>query len=175
MLKFGVMRANNMAKIGLYAGSFDPVTNGHLDIIKRANQLFDKMYIALMTNTSKSYTFDFTEKSELLNAALKPLNLNNVEVVTAKGQLLAQVADKLGADYLIRGLRTESDFNYEAAMGRINKHQNKNLDTVYMISSPQYMDVSSSMIKEVAHYGGNISGFVPKNVELALKDKLGVN
>ncbi|AXX64619.1 MAG: pantetheine-phosphate adenylyltransferase [Lactobacillus sp.] len=162
-----------MAKIGVYAGSFDPVTNGHLDIIQRASKLFDQLYVVIMNNTSKKYTFTFAEKQELLKKSLLPLNCSNVEVKTAANQLVAQVAHELGAQFLVRGLRTAADLNYEISMQQINHLQNNKLETMYLVSQPQYMYVASSMIKEVASYGGRVTDWVPEPVALALHQKLG--
>ncbi|UQS83758.1 pantetheine-phosphate adenylyltransferase [Bombilactobacillus thymidiniphilus] len=162
-----------MKKVGIYAGSFDPVTNGHLDIIERASHLFDQLYVVVMLNTSKNYTFNFTEKVQLLKTAVASLPVDNVLVESAQEKLVAQVAQELQAHWLVRGIRTAADFNYEISMQQINKLQKPDLETIYLVSSPQYMYLSSSMVKEVAQLNGKIDQLVPNNVAQALLAKLG--
>ncbi|MBA1434322.1 pantetheine-phosphate adenylyltransferase [Bombilactobacillus bombi] len=160
-------------KIGIYAGSFDPVTNGHLDIIQRSSKLFDRLYVVIMNNTSKHYLFTFREKQELLNNALQQLACQNVQVKVADNQLVADVAQSLNAQWLVRGLRSAADLNYEISMQQINRQQNQHLEIVYLVSQPQYMYVASSMIKEVVKYGGQVTDWVPEVVQSALRQKLG--
>ncbi|UQS82739.1 pantetheine-phosphate adenylyltransferase [Bombilactobacillus folatiphilus] len=161
-----------MRKIGLYAGSFDPITNGHLDIIKRASRLFDVLYVVIMNNTRKQYTFSFEQKQQLASKAIQTLRQDNIQVLARPEQLVAQVAQQLSARWLVRGVRTAEDLNYEIGMQQINQLQSSDLETVYLVAKPQYMYVSSSMVKEVVTYGGQVKGLVPLEVEQALVDKL---
>lgn len=160
-------------KIGIYAGSFDPITNGHLDIIQRSSKLFDQLYVVIMNNTSKSYLFTFAEKKALILASLKTLSCDNIQVKVVADKLVAEVAKELGAHFLVRGIRTISDWNYEISMQQINNLQDSNLETIYLTSKPEYMFIASSMIKEVTKYGGQITKLVPKPVSVALHQKLG--
>ncbi|KJY48595.1 Phosphopantetheine adenylyltransferase [Bombilactobacillus mellis] len=162
-------------KIGIYAGSFDPITNGHLDIIQRASNLFDQLYVVLMNNTSKNYLFTFAEKKELVEASLQTLTCDNIQVKVAADKLVAEVAKELGAHFLVRGIRTTADWNYEISMQQINSLQASDLETVYLTAKPEYMFIASSMIKEVAKYGGQITDLVPQPVAVALHQKLGKN
>lgn len=158
-----------MSKIALYPGSFDPISNGHIDIIKRASTLFDQVVIAVATNTSKKSLFTAEEKVRLIqeNVVLLP----NVEVVKHSGGLTVDLADELNATILLRGLRSVKDFEYEADIAAMNKTQNKRVETVFLASEEQYRFVSSSLVKEVAMFGGDISGLVPDNVNKAMKKK----
>ena len=158
-----------MSKIALYPGSFDPISNGHIDIIKRAATLFDRVIIAVATNTSKKALFTEDEKIQLIleNVA----SLSNVEVVKHSGGLTVDLADELNADILLRGLRSVKDFEYEADIAAMNKTQNSRVETVFLASDERYRFVSSSLVKEVAMFGGDISGLVPDNVNVAMKKK----
>ncbi|MFL2104250.1 pantetheine-phosphate adenylyltransferase [Desemzia sp. FAM 23991] len=158
-----------MSKIALYPGSFDPISNGHIDIIKRAATLFDRVIIAVATNTSKKALFTEDEKIQLIleNVA----SLSNVEVVKHSGGLTVDLADELNVDILLRGLRSVKDFEYEADIAAMNKTQNSRVETVFLVSNERYRFVSSSLVKEVAMFGGDISGLVPDNVNVAMKKK----
>lgn len=157
-------------KIGLYAGSFDPITNGHLDIIRRSAKLFDKLYVAPMTNTSKNYLFTYDEKKQFIEAEIK--DLTNVEVIDSKGKLSTKLAQKLGAGFLVRSMRNPDDFGYESGVASINKVMDKNIETIFLLANGRYATISSSMMKEVAKFGGDISEFVPPAVAQALIKKL---
>jgi len=157
-------------KIGLYAGSFDPITNGHLDIIRRAAKLFDKLYVAPMTNTSKKYLFSYDEKRHFIEAEIS--DLSNVEVVNGTDELATKLAQKLGAGFMIRSMRNPDDFGYESGVASINKVLDKNIETVFLLANDRYATISSSMMKEVAKFGGDISEFVPSAVANALIEKL---
>ncbi|NVY95712.1 pantetheine-phosphate adenylyltransferase [Lactobacillus sp. DCY120] len=160
-----------MTKVGLFAGSFDPVTLGHIDLIQRASRLFDHLYVVIMTNSSKNYLFSFVEKENLLQQALAAVDCPNVTVLTAANQLVVTVAQKVQAQFLVRGLRGSADLDYELAMQEINHLQDRQLETVYLVARPQYAHISSSMVKEVAHYGGQVAGLVPPVVATALAQK----
>lgn len=158
-----------MSKVALYPGSFDPISNGHIDIVKRAARLFDRVVIAVATNTSKKTLFTTDEKVQLIkeNVAF----LTNVEVVKHSGGLTVDLADELNATILLRGLRSVKDFEYEADIAAMNKTQNNQVETVFLTADETYRFVSSSLIKEVAMFGGDISGLVPDNVNKAMKKK----
>ncbi len=157
-------------KVGLYAGSFDPITNGHLDIIRRSSKLFDKLYVAPMTNTSKKYLFSYEEKKSFIEAEIN--DLKNVTVVDGKGELSTKLAQQLGAGFMVRSMRNPDDFGYESGVASINKVLNKNIETIFLLANDRYATISSSMMKEVAKFGGDISEFVPPEVASALIDKL---
>ncbi|GEO57369.1 pantetheine-phosphate adenylyltransferase [Companilactobacillus bobalius] len=157
-------------RIGLYAGSFDPITNGHLDIIRRASKLFDKLYVAPMTNTSKKYLFSYQEKKSFIEAEIK--DLSNVSVVDGKSELSTNLARQLGAGFMVRSMRNPDDFGYESGVASINKVLDKNIETIFLLANDQYATISSSMMKEVAKFGGDISEFVPQAVALELIKKL---
>jgi len=157
-------------KVGLYAGSFDPITNGHLDIIRRSSKLFDKLYVAPMTNTSKKYLFSYEEKKSFIEAEIN--DLKNVTVVDGKGELSTKLAQQLGAGFMVRSMRNPDDFGYESGVASINKVLNKNIETIFLLANVRYATISSSMMKEVAKFGGDISEFVPPEVASALIDKL---
>lgn len=155
-------------KIGVYPGTFDPVTNGHLDIIKRSSHLFDKLYILVANNINKNTLFSTEERINLLKEVVK--EFDNIEVVTSP-LLTVEFAKSVDANVMIRGLRMVSDFEYELQMATLNKHLDENIETVFIMSSHEYSFLSSSSVKEIAKFGGNISPFVSKNVEVALRNK----
>ena len=156
-------------KIGVYPGTFDPITNGHLDIIKRAHQLFDKLYIVLPVNMSKSALFTTEERVELIKEVLK--DLNDIEVVSTD-KLTVDFASSVNATAMVRGLRMVSDFDYELQLATINKKLNSQIETVFIMSSHEYSFLSSSAVKEIAKFGGDVSSFVPEVVNTALKNKI---
>lgn len=157
-------------RIGLYAGSFDPITNGHVDIIRRAAKLFDKLIIATMTNTSKNYLFTYEEKKQFIEEEIK--DLDNVEVVNGEDALTINVAQKYGAKFLVRSMRNADDFGYESGVSSINKALDDDVETVFLVSDSQYSTISSSMIKEVAKFHGDVSKFVSKHVAEQLSQRL---
>lgn len=158
------------ANIGLFPGSFDPFTNGHLATVKRALSIFDKVIIAVVTNTRKNALFTTQEKVDLIETAVA--DLSNVEVIAAPQKLTVDLAVSLHASALIRGLRNANDFEYEAGIAQMNKAQNPDIETVFFVADQRYTFISSSMIKEVAAFNGDISALVPANVEEALKYKI---
>lgn len=155
-------------KIGVYPGTFDPITNGHLDIIKRAHQLFDKLYIVVPVNMGKSALFTTEERVELIKEVLK--DLNDIEVVSTD-KLTVDFASSVNATAMVRGLRMVSDFDYELQLATINKKLNSQIETVFIMSSHEYSFLSSSAVKEIAKFGGDVSSFVPEVVNVALKNK----
>ncbi len=160
-----------MTKIAVYPGSFDPFTNGHLDIVQRASGLFDQVVVAAMTNTSKQPLFSSTEKLALIQEATSALP--NVRVVALPHELTVRFARRLDAQYLVRGLRSGNDFNYEADIATLNAQLDPEIETVFLLADPRYRNLSSSMVKEVAGFGADISDLVPMNVAAALAAKFG--
>ena len=156
-------------KAAIYPGSFDPVTNGHLDIVDRAAKLFDKLYVAVLINVDKHTLFSVEERVALLKATTA--QYPNVEVVSFGG-LLAQYAKDKGINVIVKGLRALSDFEYEFQMALTNKSLNPDLETVFLITSAENMYLSSSMVRQVAGFGGEVTKFVPDCVSKALNDKL---
>ena len=155
--------------IVIYPGSFDPVTNGHLDIIDRCSRKFDKVIVSILNNTSKKTLFSVEERTELLKKVLK--DYKNVEVDTFSG-LLIDYAKEKGVTTMIRGLRAVSDFEYEMQMSLVNRKLYNEIETLFMVSSSEYAFLSSSIVKEIAMFDGDVSCLVPKVVQKALKEKL---
>lgn len=147
--------------IAVYPGSFDPCTNGHLDIIDRSAQLFDKVIVAVLTNSSKTPVFTVSERIELLKTATA--DYSNVEVCSFSG-LLVDFLRKIDAKVVIKGIRAVSDFEYEFQMALTNKALYPELETLFMPSSQEYMFLSSSVVREVAKYGGSLTGLVPEEL-----------
>lgn len=154
----------------LYPGSFDPVTNGHLDVAIRASRIFDRVVIAVANNAEKSPLFTPEERIDLLRKVCISERLKNVEVAYFDG-LLAHSLTKFGASAVIRGLRAVSDFEYEFQMALMNRGLNPECETLFMMPSPEYSFVSSRLIKEIARCGGNISPFVPPLVAQRIQQK----
>ena len=155
-------------KTALFPGSFDPVTNGHLDVIKRACLLFDKIIVTVAINADKNALFDIEERKELLRAVCK--DLPTVEIASFEG-LLIDAMKTFKTDAVIRGLRAISDFEYEFQMAMMNRTLSKDCETVFLMPDPEYSFLSSRMIKEIAMFNGDISHFVPAVVAEALKGK----
>lgn len=155
-------------RIGIYPGTFDPVTNGHLDIIKRGSKLFDKLYVLVPTNINKNSLFSTEERVELLKEVTK--EIGNVEI-EATSMLTVDFAKSVNATAMLRGLRMVSDFDYELQLATINRHLNEEVETVFIMSSHEYSFLSSSSVKEMAKFGGDVSHFVPNAVKEALDKK----
>ena len=149
-------------KIAIYPGSFDPVTLGHLDIIERASELFDKLIVVVMHNVSKFPIFTAEERMHLLRCVTD--HLPDVEIDGYSG-LLADYAGKRGACTIVKGLRAMSDFENEFSMALANRKLNPDVDTAFLMTSAEYMYLSSSMVKDIALHGGSIAGFVPPKIE----------
>lgn len=150
-------------------GSFDPVTNGHLDVIERAAALFDDVVVAVLVNASKTSLFDVDERTGMLGDALA--NLPNVRIETFSG-LLVDFARKHDIAAVVKGLRAAADFEYERQMAQMNQHLT-GLETLFVATNPDYSYLSSSLVKEVASYGGDVTGLVPEAVTHRLHDRLG--
>ncbi|HET7522373.1 MAG TPA: pantetheine-phosphate adenylyltransferase [Bacillales bacterium] len=157
-----------MERIAVCPGSFDPVTNGHLDIINRGAKVFERVYIAVLNNRNKDPLFTIEERVELLEKATG--NLPNVAVESFHG-LLVEYAKSKNAGVILRGLRAVSDFEYEMQSTSINKKLNDEIDTFFMMTNNQYSFLSSSIVKEIAKYGAPVGDLVPKSVEEALRKK----
>lgn len=153
----------------LYTGSFDPITLGHLDLIKRCSEKFEHVVVTIFKNNSKEHFFSAEERVSLVREAVK--DLKNVTVDTTEDMAI-NYAKKHNIDLIVRGLRAVSDYEYELKIASINKHLYPELETLFMIASPNYSFISSSIVKEVAMYRGDISDLVPKNVLTAIEDKL---
>lgn len=156
-------------KIAVFPGSFDPLTLGHLDLIKRGSALFDQLAVAVMTNTSKEPLFTVDERVAQIKEAVS--GLDNVSVITTSG-LTVDLMNRIGADYLMRGLRNTTDFQYERDIAAMNNFLDDQCETIFFLARPQYQHLSSSMLKEVTSAGGDISAYLPKNINEALKQRL---
>ncbi len=157
-------------RIAICPGSYDPVTNGHVNIIERSCQLFDKVIVVVLVNPDKKTVFSREERVELLKIALK--DMPKVEVDTCEC-LVAEYARARGACALVKGLRAVSDFEYEFQMALINKQLNGELETVFITTDLNHMFLSSSAVRELARYGSSLSGFVPEEIEPILHRRLG--
>ena len=162
---------DRVMKTVLYPGSFDPVTNGHLDVARRASRIFDKVLIAVAENSEKSPLFSTDERMELLRLACS--DIRNIEIVAFQG-LLVNAVDQYRVCAVIRGIRAVSDFEYEFQMALMNRELNAQCETLFMMPSPEYSYVSSRLIKEIAQCRGDISMFVPHPVAKAVYRKFGV-
>lgn len=156
-------------KIAIFPGTFDPLTLGHIDLIKRGRALFDQLAVAVMTNTSKTPLFSVEERVEQIKEATA--GMDNVSVITAQG-LTVKLMNKIGADYLMRGLRNTTDFQYERDIATMNKFLDKDVETVFFLADPKYQHLSSSLLKEVAMSGGDISAYLPGQISTALDQRL---
>lgn len=147
---------------GLYAGSFDPLTKGHLDIIERAADLVNTLYVGLFVNSQKQGLFTMEERIQILQESLR--DLPNVRIILAEDQLLADVARELEVVVLFRGLRNPEDFAYEANMDYFNRQLTEGLETLYLMAQPALAPINSSRIRELIHFKGDISDYVPTPV-----------
>jgi pantetheine-phosphate adenylyltransferase len=152
----------------VYPGSFDPPTNGHLDIITRASNLFPNVIVAVAENANKRHTFKLQERASLLHKSTT--NLKNIEILSFSG-LLADYLENIDSFVVIRGLRALSDFEYEFQMALMNRKLNKKIETIFLMPDQSYTFLSSSMVKEIAMLGGSTQDFVPKCVDLELKKR----
>lgn len=154
--------------IAIYPGSFDPITNGHLDIIDRGSKIYDKLIVAVLVNVDKKCLFSIDERVELIKRVTK--DLDNVEVLSFEG-LLVDFAKLHNSKVILKGLRTMSDFEYEFQMALMNSKLNPDIETVFMMTSSAYSYVSSSSVKQVAKFGGSINGLVPEELIEEVMDK----
>ncbi len=152
----------------LYAGSFDPVTYGHLDIMKRATHINDELIVAVLRNNNKKALFSFEERIAMLEIAAK--NIEGITIMSFDG-LLMKFAEEVGASALVRGLRTVSDFDYEFRMAALNKKLNKDIETIFIMADTQYSYISSSSVKEIGLLGGDVSTMVPECINDVIQKK----
>lgn len=157
-------------RTAIYPGSFDPLTNGHLDVIQRASSLFDRVIVALAQNESKTPLFTLPERCEMVRAAIA--HLPNTEADIFDG-LLVDYAVRRQASVIVRGLRAVSDFEFEFQLALMNRKLNDNVETIFMMPRDTYTFLSSRLVKEIARLGGDVSPFVPGNIEQSLLAKLG--
>ena len=157
-------------RIAVYPGTFDPITNGHLDIIFRGLKLFDKVIVAVLVNREKDTMFTVQERMEMISEATGSAQPGRIEVTSFNG-LLVNYVQKSGADAILRGIRAISDFEYEFQMALMNRKLLKQVDTVFMMPDERYSYLSSKLVREVASFGGDVSVFVPDFVETRLKAK----
>jgi pantetheine-phosphate adenylyltransferase len=158
-------------QIAVYPGSFDPVTNGHLDILFRGLELFDKIICSVAHNIEKKALFSVEERMDLIKESV---NNNSHVLVDSFEGLLVDYVKKVNARFVIRGLRAMSDFEYEFQMASMNRNLNKDMDTIFMMTGKDYFFISSRTIKEVASFGGCVKGFVPEVVEKKLREKFSI-
>ncbi|HDR7631414.1 pantetheine-phosphate adenylyltransferase [Bacillus cereus] len=157
-----------MTSIAISSGSFDPITLGHLDIIKRGAKVFDEVYVVVLNNSSKKPFFSVEERLELIREATK--DIPNVKIDSHSG-LLVEYAKMRNANAILRGLRAVSDFEYEMQITSMNRKLDESIETFFIMTNNQYSFLSSSIVKEVARYGGSVVDLVPPIVERALKEK----
>jgi len=158
-----------MPTLAVYPGSFDPLTNGHVDIITRGARIFDRIIVAILINAEKAPLFSMEERLKIAREVFK--SLPNVEVDTFDG-LLVDYVERRGAQVIVRGLRAVSDFEFEFQMALMNRRLNGKIETVFMMPAEQYSYISSRLIKEVFSLGGGVHGLVPDTVEDRLRQKV---
>jgi len=160
--------------VGLYPGTFDPVTLGHLDIVERAVKLVDRLVIGIANNPSKSQLFSLQERVEMMRRETAPLSGNGYATITVQtfDSLLIQFARKLGARMIIRGLRAVSDFEYEFQMVAMNQRLEPDIETVFLMADPRHQAIASRLVKEIASFGGDVSPFTTPAVAEALKKRI---
>ncbi len=152
-----------MARIALFPGSFDPITVGHVDVISRALDLFDKIVVGVGHNSTKTYMFPLQDRVQFVKDSFS--DLPQVEVAIYHG-LTVDFCKEINARFILRGLRTSSDFEFEKAIGQMNKYMESGIETVFLLSSPQYVPVSSTIVRDIIRNGGNASPFVGGGVKL---------
>lgn len=155
----------------VYAGSFDPITMGHLDVICRAAKLFDTLYVTVLVNSNKKSSFDFSERKAMIEVVVKEHNLDNVIVETSTG-LLVDYVKKVGACCVVRGIRGAFEAESEFVLEQANKHLDENFETVYLSASVEKRHISSSMVREIASYNGNLQGLVPDTIKSKIAERL---
>ena len=156
-------------KVAVYPGSFDPITCGHLDIIKRSAKIFDKVVVAVLNNPSKKSMFSFEERKDMIERAVE--GIENIEVDLFDGLLVDYVFAN-NYDVIIKGLRAISDFEYELQMASMNRKLNDNVETLFMMTATKYSFLSSSLVKEVLSFGGEIGDLVPEYVREKMQKKI---
>jgi pantetheine-phosphate adenylyltransferase len=157
-----------MKRIAIYPGTFDPITNGHLDLVERALRVFDEVIIAVAPSYKKKPLFTLDERMNMIKKAVKQYKRARVEVLEG---LLVEFVEKKRGIAILRGLRAISDYEYELQMAHMNRRLKTDIETVFMMPSEEYSFITSSIIKEVAALGGSMNGLVPENVEIEMKRK----
>ncbi|MFV0558517.1 MAG: pantetheine-phosphate adenylyltransferase [Enterococcus sp.] len=158
-----------MKKIALFPGSFDPLTNGHLDTIERGAKLFDEVIVGIFHNTNKEAYLSLSEKIDLVEQSVK--HLANVQVIAQETELTVITAKKMGAQFLLRGIRSVKDYEYEKDIVSMNKHLAADLETVFLLADAKYSHISSSLLREVLKFGGDVRGYLPEPVYQAIVKK----
>jgi len=163
------LRTKPASVVALYPGSFDPITNGHLDLIQRGSALFDKLFVAILRNDEKQALFSVDERIEMLSEVVQ--GYPNVEVGSFDG-LLVEYAANCGASVIIRGIRAVSDYEYELQMALMNRRLRPDIETVFLMASEAHSFLSSKLVKQVIRLGGKITGLVPPSIEVKLRKRL---
>jgi pantetheine-phosphate adenylyltransferase len=163
------LRTKPASVVALYPGSFDPITNGHLDLIQRGSALFDKLFVAILRNDEKEALFSVQERIEMLREVVQ--GYPNVEVGSFDG-LLVEYAAQCGASVILRGIRAVSDYEYELQMALMNRRLGPDIETVFLMASEAHSFLSSKLVKEVIRLGGKITGLVPPSIEGKLRKRL---
>jgi pantetheine-phosphate adenylyltransferase len=161
--------------IAVMPGSFDPVTNGHFDIIERTSACFDEVIVLVAVNYSKSNTFTPEQRVEMLQAAVADAKLTNVKIDSFSGGLLVDYVERAGARVIIKGLRAVSDFEYEYQMALLNRHLRPEIETVFMATRAEFSFLSSSLVRQTVRLGGDIGGLVPKSAIPTILSVMGRN
>jgi pantetheine-phosphate adenylyltransferase len=159
-----------METVAVYPGSFDPVTNGHIDLIQRSSALFDRVIVAILRNAEKTPLFSIEERVVMLENAIRDQHLENASVSSFAG-LLVDFVERIGASVIIRGIRAVSDYEYELQMALMNRRLSSRIETVFLLPAEAYSFLSSKLVKEIAQLGGSITGLVPPDVEQRLYSK----
>ncbi|SFE15680.1 Phosphopantetheine adenylyltransferase [Paenibacillus algorifonticola] len=162
------MQTNDQIRVAVYPGSFDPVTFGHLDIIRRSAKQFDHLIVAVLNNTSKNPLFSLEERKEMITELTA--DLNNVSVESFR-DLLVRFMKTRNANVIVRGIRSVTDFEYELTLASTNRLLDEEIDTIFMMTDPKYSYLSSSIVKEIAQFQGEVSELVPPAVEKRLTEK----
>ena len=162
-----------MSKIAIYPGTFDPITYGHIDVIKKALKLFDKIVVGVSDVSNKNYLFSSEERIEIVNKALfKDLKLNKKKIIVVSfGSLTTDLCKKYKSNIILRGLRAVSDFEYEFQLAGMNRKLNQNIETIFLMSDVENQIISSRFVKEIIELGGDVKKFTTKSTVKALKDK----
>jgi len=158
-----------MSKTAIYPGTFDPITHGHINIIQRSAELFDKVIVAVAKSAGKNPFFDMQQRVELAKVALA--DSANVEVIDFEG-LLIDLAEQQQATIIVRGVRSIADFEYEAQMAGMNRQMMPELETIFLTTHSEWADLSSTLVRDIARHGGDVSKFVPATIKQAILEKL---